>query len=289
MRGLPWTETYFPNGFFTTDERIDDDEKYFELPSMLEERRERMVWLGCRIAEAGEGKWLQFDKEAKRFGVDPTYEVDLDLESVDYGELPDAGTVQSREFIHPPAEASPHIPDLRARYLALRSASSAPQLFGLLLRALLAVPKRQSFHARQRVWVIDSELDLASFHHLRLQLLGLLPPALVPPCESPYIAPEEQELTITFALAPGSPVSVNTETISPGSRKEARQRFTLPVSSGVVTIEWSINCAERQPSRSSYNFPDGFFVTDERIDDDKKYFEFPSILEERREKVVWLA
>ncbi|KAK4243072.1 hypothetical protein C7999DRAFT_18519 [Corynascus novoguineensis] len=104
MRGLPWTETYFPNGFFTTDERIDDDEKYFELPSMLQERRERMVWLGCRIAEAGEGKWLQFDKEAKRFGVNPTYEVDLDLEmttqlpatpgeSVDYGELPDAGTV----------------------------------------------------------------------------------------------------------------------------------------------------------------------------------------------------
>ncbi|KAK4041987.1 hypothetical protein C8A01DRAFT_14340 [Parachaetomium inaequale] len=105
MRGFPWVEKYFPDKWFDTDEKIDDDEKYFELQSMSEERRERVVWLGCRIAEREGGRWLRFDKEAKRFGVNPAYEVELDLEmpgqtlpatpgeSVDYGELPDAGTV----------------------------------------------------------------------------------------------------------------------------------------------------------------------------------------------------
>jgi hypothetical protein len=104
IRGLPWAEKYHPDGWFVTEERIDDDEKYFELASMKEERRDRVIWLGCRIAEREGGKWLTFDKEAKRFGVSSEYEVELDLgmpsqmpfppgESVDYGELPDAGTV----------------------------------------------------------------------------------------------------------------------------------------------------------------------------------------------------
>ncbi|KAK4125245.1 hypothetical protein N657DRAFT_655303 [Parathielavia appendiculata] len=102
MRGFPWVEKYLPDGWFVTEERIDDDEKYFELASMTEERRGRVVWLGCRIAEREGGKWLRFDKEAKRFGVSPEYEVDLDLEMpgqipitpgeiVDFEELPDAG------------------------------------------------------------------------------------------------------------------------------------------------------------------------------------------------------
>ncbi|EAQ89589.1 hypothetical protein CHGG_06208 [Chaetomium globosum CBS 148.51] len=104
MRGFPWVEKYFPDGWFVTEEKIDDDEKYFEVLSMQGERRERIVWLGCRIAEKEGGKWLQFDKEAMRFGVNPTYDVKLDLEipggmpatpgaSVDCGELPDAGAV----------------------------------------------------------------------------------------------------------------------------------------------------------------------------------------------------
>jgi hypothetical protein len=105
IRGLPWAEKYYPDGWFVTEERIDDDERYFELASMREERRERVIWLGCRIAEREGGKWLTFDKEAKRFGVSPEYEVELDLEmpsqmpitpgeSVDFGELPDAGHVR---------------------------------------------------------------------------------------------------------------------------------------------------------------------------------------------------
>jgi hypothetical protein len=102
MQGFPWVEKYFPDGWFVTEDRIDDDEKYFELASMVEERRERVVWLGCRIAEREGGRWLRFDKEAKQFAVNPAYEVELGLPgqtpatpggSVEYGELPDAGTV----------------------------------------------------------------------------------------------------------------------------------------------------------------------------------------------------
>jgi hypothetical protein len=104
LRGLSWTEKYFPRDWFVTEESIDDDEKYFEVPSMMEERRERVVWLGCRIAEREGGEWLRFDQETKTFGVNPVYEVELDLEtpgqmpptpgeSVDFGELPDAKTV----------------------------------------------------------------------------------------------------------------------------------------------------------------------------------------------------
>ncbi|KAK3304920.1 uncharacterized protein B0T15DRAFT_559038 [Chaetomium strumarium] len=102
LRGFSWVEHYFPDGWFVADERIDDNDKYFEVPSMMEERRERVVWLGCRIAEREDGKWLRFDKETRRFAVNAVFDVQLDLEmplpsipgeSVDYGELPDVETV----------------------------------------------------------------------------------------------------------------------------------------------------------------------------------------------------
>ncbi|KAK4096003.1 hypothetical protein N658DRAFT_437027, partial [Parathielavia hyrcaniae] len=96
MRGFPWVESYLPDGWFVMDERIDDDQKYFELPSMTEERGERVVWLGGHIVEREGGKWLMFDKETQRFGVNPEYEVELDLENVPLTpceslELTDAG------------------------------------------------------------------------------------------------------------------------------------------------------------------------------------------------------
>ncbi|KAK3896559.1 hypothetical protein C8A05DRAFT_20488, partial [Staphylotrichum tortipilum] len=101
MRGFQWAERYHPPRWFDTDERIDDDDKYFEVPSMMEERRDRVLWLGGRIAERENGRWLQFDRETNQFGWNPEYEVDLGLEqlpptpgeSVELGELPDAGTV----------------------------------------------------------------------------------------------------------------------------------------------------------------------------------------------------
>jgi hypothetical protein len=63
VRGLLWTDGYFPDGWFVND-KIDEEEKYHELPSMTAERRERILWIGAsRIANQGHG--LDFD--GKRF------------------------------------------------------------------------------------------------------------------------------------------------------------------------------------------------------------------------------
>jgi hypothetical protein len=69
---------------------------------MMEVRKERVIWLGCRIAEREDGKCLRFDKETRCFTVGAEFNVELDLEmplpsipgeSVDYGELSDAESV----------------------------------------------------------------------------------------------------------------------------------------------------------------------------------------------------
>jgi hypothetical protein len=41
LRGLLWVDRYFPADWFGSD-KTEDDEKYMELPSMEEERRERV-------------------------------------------------------------------------------------------------------------------------------------------------------------------------------------------------------------------------------------------------------
>lgn len=46
MRGLIWVDKYYPNDFFR-NEKNDDDEKYFEVASMTEERIECILWLEC--------------------------------------------------------------------------------------------------------------------------------------------------------------------------------------------------------------------------------------------------
>jgi hypothetical protein len=56
---------YFRDEFFVTEERIDDDEKYFDLPSMLEERRRRVHLARRSHHEREGGKWLRFDKDRK--------------------------------------------------------------------------------------------------------------------------------------------------------------------------------------------------------------------------------
>ncbi|KAK4192456.1 EST/SMG-like protein 1 [Podospora australis] len=97
MRGLLWAEKVFPSEWFAND-KIDDDEKYFEMASMAEERKERILWLGCRIAAAAGAKWLRYDSQAHKFTTAPKYDIELDMvpmpmtpsKSVEMGELPDA-------------------------------------------------------------------------------------------------------------------------------------------------------------------------------------------------------
>jgi len=75
MRGLLWVDQYLPSEWFSND-KIEDDEKGLEAASMGEERKTRVLYLGYRIAQ--ENKWLTYNKEAKRFGVVPEYDIEMD-------------------------------------------------------------------------------------------------------------------------------------------------------------------------------------------------------------------
>ncbi|KAJ0167490.1 Uncharacterized protein CTA2_2314 [Colletotrichum tanaceti] len=74
QRGLLWVDKYYPDDWFTTS-KFDDDEKYFEVASMDQERHERCLWLGCRLASSG--KWLKYDRVTKEFGVPARFEMDI--------------------------------------------------------------------------------------------------------------------------------------------------------------------------------------------------------------------
>jgi hypothetical protein len=75
MRGLIYSEDYFPSDWFKND-KIDEDEKYFELGSMVEERKDRILTLGCKIATLG--SWLIWEPETRRFSVPAKYDVELE-------------------------------------------------------------------------------------------------------------------------------------------------------------------------------------------------------------------
>ncbi|KAJ4385105.1 hypothetical protein N0V85_008241 [Neurospora sp. IMI 360204] len=79
MRGLLWVEKYFPSDWFSED-KIIDDEKYFESASLFDERITRVLYLGYRIAMEGKGKLLQYDSETHRFRVHPQYELESERE-----------------------------------------------------------------------------------------------------------------------------------------------------------------------------------------------------------------
>ncbi|KLU82969.1 hypothetical protein MAPG_02036 [Magnaporthiopsis poae ATCC 64411] len=59
LRGLIWTEHEFPAEHFKMD-KMEDDERMFETPSLGDHRRERILWLACRIAD--KGKWIRYDQ-----------------------------------------------------------------------------------------------------------------------------------------------------------------------------------------------------------------------------------
>ncbi|CZT10528.1 uncharacterized protein RAG0_14969 [Rhynchosporium agropyri] len=52
MRGLLWADGYYPESWFAND-KIDDAEKYLEVASMTDDRKERILFLACRISTLG--------------------------------------------------------------------------------------------------------------------------------------------------------------------------------------------------------------------------------------------
>ena len=66
MRGLLWADGYYPEKWFAND-KIDDAEKYLEVASMTDDRKERILWLSCRLASLGD--WIKYDSESRRFST----------------------------------------------------------------------------------------------------------------------------------------------------------------------------------------------------------------------------
>jgi len=62
----------------SSNDKVDDDEKYYEIESMINERRGRILWLGVRIAK--QGKCLRHDAEAHNFSTAPEFEENIDFE-----------------------------------------------------------------------------------------------------------------------------------------------------------------------------------------------------------------
>lgn len=76
MRGLELAKNYFPQDWFSS-EKIEDDEKMFEPPSLGDERRQRLLWLGRRMCILG--NWMAWDEGTSRFTVNPKYDKDDDV------------------------------------------------------------------------------------------------------------------------------------------------------------------------------------------------------------------
>ncbi|KUI62848.1 Protein SMG7 [Cytospora mali] len=90
LRGLLWTEKLFPSDWFS--DKVDDDEKTFELPSMTEDRKERVLWLGYKLASYG--KWMTYDEQTKLFSVTAQYD---DLEAYKYPNYAPSGDTTIKE------------------------------------------------------------------------------------------------------------------------------------------------------------------------------------------------
>ncbi|KAI9832773.1 MAG: hypothetical protein M1819_003993 [Sarea resinae] len=69
IRGLGWAQNYFPEAWFS-DAMIEDDERSFELPSMKEVRKERILWLAYQISQTD--RYLHFDPESRTFSISPS-------------------------------------------------------------------------------------------------------------------------------------------------------------------------------------------------------------------------
>ncbi|KAJ9133182.1 hypothetical protein NKR23_g10896 [Pleurostoma richardsiae] len=70
LRGLLWTDRLFPSDYF--DEKVEEENKAFEVPSMTDDRKRRVIYLAHHLQARGD--WFSFDENTKRFVVSPAYE-----------------------------------------------------------------------------------------------------------------------------------------------------------------------------------------------------------------------
>ena len=84
LRGLLYAEKIYPADWFQT--KLDDDEKHFEIASMGDDRKERVLWLSYKLASYK--RYITFDEEAHTFSsVDDSGDVDmLSPQTVDEGQ-----------------------------------------------------------------------------------------------------------------------------------------------------------------------------------------------------------
>lgn len=68
MRGLLWADGYYPEKWFA-NEKIDDEEKHMEVASMTDDRKERIMWIACRICDLG--GWLTYSHDHNKFSARP--------------------------------------------------------------------------------------------------------------------------------------------------------------------------------------------------------------------------
>ncbi|EFW13291.1 conserved hypothetical protein [Coccidioides posadasii str. Silveira] len=67
MRGLIWSQLYYPPGFFNFSTLEDDEERSLEPPSVTAPRTERCLWIGHRLASLD--VWISFNEQKKKFIV----------------------------------------------------------------------------------------------------------------------------------------------------------------------------------------------------------------------------
>jgi hypothetical protein len=84
LRGSMFAEDFFPPDHFSNDKR-DDEEKYLQAASMMEDRKEKILWISHKIARLN--RCLVFDEVKNMFRTAPDFE---NTSTTDDIELPDA-------------------------------------------------------------------------------------------------------------------------------------------------------------------------------------------------------
>ena len=107
MRGLVYAQGYHPQDWFSNDQ-MDEDEKFVEKGSMERLRRERILWLGLKIAASG--KWLTWNPETRKFNAAEEYKMEIeglpDIEDESYEQNLEAYQQRLRRDLPPKSPSS---------------------------------------------------------------------------------------------------------------------------------------------------------------------------------------